>query len=475
MPGPRVLITNDTLDTRFGAELVTRDLALGLAAIGEPPIVYTPRPGSVADEIRAGGIRVVDNLRDVPFPPDIVHGNQHLETIEALMAFSQARGIFICHARLGWPATPPLTDRIQHYVAVDHNCLERITTEYAIRADKVSVIFNSVDTARFRQRPPLPELPQRALMFSNYATEANYLPAIRAACRDVNLPLDVIGAGVGNLVDRPEEVLPNYDVVFAKARCALEAMAIGNAVILCDEHGLGPMVTSDQVAEQRKWNFGMRLLQSPITPRLVALELGRYDSADARRVSDYIRAHSAARDTAPLYCSLYDKVMTIPLPIDKNHLREYHGAMVQKIASLEAELYSARKPFRMEPLTAFAATQISLTNAKISVLMTNRYLWVQCKITNDTSQRLGSYDPAPIKLSYHWFKKDGSIAVFEGLRAPLVPAVEPGASEIFELKVATPQEPGEYRLRMTLVQEGIRWFDELPGTAASADLEVRVP
>src|ERR1700731_4531699 len=119
----RVLITNDTLNTRFGAELVTRDLALGLAALGEAPIIYTPRPGNVAEEIRAGGITVVDDLRDVRHPPDIVHGNQHLEIIQALMAFPRARGVFVCHARLGWPATPPRTDRIQHYVAGGHNCL----------------------------------------------------------------------------------------------------------------------------------------------------------------------------------------------------------------------------------------------------------------------------------------------------------------------------------------------------------------
>ena len=36
----------------------------------------------------------------------------------------------------------------------------------------------------------------------------------------------------------------DYDLVFAKARCALEAMAVGAAVVLCDTHGLGPMVTS---------------------------------------------------------------------------------------------------------------------------------------------------------------------------------------------------------------------------------------
>lgn len=474
MSGPRVLITNDDLDLRFGGELVTRDLAFGLAAFGQAPVVYSPRLGSLADEIRAGGITVVDNLKDVPFPPDIVHGNQHPETIEALMAFPQARGIFVCHARLDWLAIPPLTDRIQHYVAVDHNCLERLAQSYAIPADKVSVIFNSVDTERFRQRAPLPSRPHRALVFSNYAREDNFAQAIRAACQKIGLPLDVIGVGVEKLVVRPEEVLPKYDVVFAKARCAIEAMAVGNAVILCDVAGLGPLVTTGEVAELRKWNFGMRVLQSPIMPGRIEAELARYDSADARQVSDYIRFHASATSSAREYASLYEKVMTMPLPISEHEATACYRAMVRKAGELEAELYALRKPHRMEPLTESASAQICLTNAKVSAPLRNGHLWVQCEVNNGTSQRIGSYYPAPIDLSYHWFKQDGSIAIFEGLRTPLIPALEPGASEIYELKVVAPDEPGEYRLRITLVQERVRWFDELPGTAASADLWVRV-
>ena len=34
------------------------------------------------------------------------------------------------------------------------------------------------------------------------------------------------------------------------------------------------ITTAAEVAELRKWNFGMRLLQSPITPRRIALVIG---------------------------------------------------------------------------------------------------------------------------------------------------------------------------------------------------------
>src|SRR5207253_11139176 len=100
------------------------------------------------------------------------------------------------------------------------------------------------DLARFARRRPLPPRPRRALIFSNRAHEYTFIPAVRSACRRRGLELDVGGAGVGRTVDNPETLLPNYDLVFAKARCALEAMAVGSAVILCDADGLGPLVTS---------------------------------------------------------------------------------------------------------------------------------------------------------------------------------------------------------------------------------------
>jgi Glycosyltransferase Family 4 len=475
MAGHRVLVTNDTLNTRFGAETATRDLVLGLKSLGDTPLVYTPNPGCVSDEIQEEGITAVNDLRAVPFQPEIIHGNQHPEMIEALMAFPQARGIFVCHARFAWPATPPLTNRIQHYVAVDHYCLERLTVDYAVPSEKVSVIFNAVDTVRFTQRSPLPERPRRALVFSNYATDDNFLPAIRAACRQFNLPLDVIGAGAGNQIARPQDVLPDYDVVFAKARCALEAMTVGNAVILCDHTGLGPMVNSKEVAELRKWNFGMRVLQSPVTPMRILAELNRYDAADARLVSDHIREHSAATRLISEYSALYKKVMTIPLTVSENDLTESHRQMTQKMVDSESQFHSMRQSPRMKPLTASASTQINLANAKISAPLANGYLWAQCKITNGTSQRVASYQPAPVHLSYHWLDASGRLAVFEGLRTSLIPPLDPGSSAIYEVKIAGPPDPGEYHLRLTLVQEGVRWFDELPGSLASQEIPVTMP
>src|SRR6185369_15480642 len=58
----KILITNYQLDSYTGTEVVVRDLALGLQALGHKPMVYSPRPGPIFHEIEAAGIPTVSNL-----------------------------------------------------------------------------------------------------------------------------------------------------------------------------------------------------------------------------------------------------------------------------------------------------------------------------------------------------------------------------------------------------------------------------
>ena len=221
MPTRRILITNVTLATRTGTETALRDLAVGLAAAGQKPMVYSPELGEIADEIRAAGIPVFSRLQDAPEEPDIVHGNHHVETVAALLHFRNARGLFVCHDRRAHMSAPPRMSRILRYVAVDYNCLERLTDEYRIPEHLTRVIYNAVDTERFLPRPPLPPRPQRALVFSNYAGPATHLDAVEQACRLLNLAVDTVGSGAASGSSAPEQLLGKYDLVFAKARCEI--------------------------------------------------------------------------------------------------------------------------------------------------------------------------------------------------------------------------------------------------------------
>lgn len=305
----RVLITNHGLDQRAGTELYVRELAAGLLRRGHSPVAYSTRLGAVARELRAATVPVIDDLDSLSATPDIIHGQHHVETMTALLRFPHTPAVFFCHGWLPWQEAPPVHPRILRYVAVDDTCRDRLVCEHGVPESRLRVILNSVDLERFRPRGPLPLRPRRALVFSNSARETNYVGEVRAACERAGLALDVLGLHAGNGTGEPEKILGAYDLVFAKARCALEAMAVGAAVVLCDKAGAGPLVTSTELERLRRLNFGVRTLDRPVAAEALAREIERYDAADASEVSRRVRAEAGQESAFDEIAALYGEVL----------------------------------------------------------------------------------------------------------------------------------------------------------------------
>jgi hypothetical protein len=263
----------------------------------------------VAAELRKATVPVVDHLASVSVIPDLIHGQHHIETMSALFHFVNVPAIYFCHGWLPWEESPPRFPRILRYVAVDDTCRDRLVCEQGIPEQQVCVIRNFVDLAKFKLRDPLPEKPGRALVFSNYASESSYVKAIRETCERAGISVEIVGIQSGNVASTPELLLGKYDLVFAKGRCAFEAMAVGTAVILCDESGLGPMVTSGEFAGLKRLNFGARALREPVIAEKVALELARYDASDAREVTRQLRDSSGLEAALDQIVELYEEVI----------------------------------------------------------------------------------------------------------------------------------------------------------------------
>lgn len=305
----KVLITNQCLVRGSGTEIVTRDLALELKKLGHRPAVYSPLLGPLADEVRAQGVPVFSDVRKIEPVPDVIHGHHHPQTLSALLRFPETPAIAVCHDAHAWQDDPLIFPRVLRYVAVDDRCRKRWEENPRVPVPNVRVILNAVDLFRFHSRSPLPIKPQRAAIFSNYATKWTHATAVANACASVGLKLDVIGAGFNTATSHPEEILPQYDLVFAKARCALEAMAIGTAVVLCDFAGLGVMVSSDKFTELRQLNFGSGTLIHLLDPELIANEIRKYDAKDALLVSERTRQEAGLTSAIAEWVDLYEEVI----------------------------------------------------------------------------------------------------------------------------------------------------------------------
>jgi hypothetical protein len=81
-------------------------------------------------------------------------------------------------------------------------------------------------------------------------------------------------------------------------------------------------------------------------------------------------------------------------------------------------------------------------------------------VHNGSDRHWESAGPNPINICYHWLDEDWSMVVFDGKRSKLPEGgIPPGDSAEVEIAILPPPNPGLHRLHLTLVEEGICWFD----------------
>jgi Glycosyltransferase Family 4 len=209
LPALRILITNAWLDGFGGTECTVRDLAFGLLRRGHRPIVYSPTIGKIGKEIEARGIPVIDDLRRLAEPPDIIHGQHFIPTSEALISFPMVPAIYVCHAWDYWVEQPPKFPQIRLYGAVSEAVRDRLVHTEGIPPQKVEVFFNSIDLERIPARThAINHRPRRALCFT---AGKSHLPLLRKACDDLQVQLDLLGGCGERFTSHPERELVEYD------------------------------------------------------------------------------------------------------------------------------------------------------------------------------------------------------------------------------------------------------------------------
>ncbi|HXH21581.1 MAG TPA: glycosyltransferase family 4 protein [Dehalococcoidia bacterium] len=317
----RILITNIQLNHRTGTEIFVRDLAAELKSRGHEPLIYTPAPGVISDEVQALGIPVFTRLADVDAAPDVIHGHHCVQTLAAVRRFPRTPAIFVSHSHDADQDKAPRHPAIRRYFGVSQVCIDRLVRD-GLPEGRVEFLANFVDTRRFLPRPPLPPRPRRALVFSNYARSDTHLPAVVEACRRARVELDVVGLWNGNPVDAPERLLGQYDLVFAKAKSAIEAMAVGTAVVLCDYAGVGPAVNTSNFWALRRMNFGFQALSGPLTPEAVLASMDAHDPEEAAQVRDIIRSVATVEAAVDFLLGVYEEVLHQGPPGQKMRLGE---------------------------------------------------------------------------------------------------------------------------------------------------------
>jgi glycosyltransferase involved in cell wall biosynthesis len=353
----RVLITNCAIRDRSGTEVATSELARGLGRRGHQVAIFAPVLGRLAEALRQDGIAVTDRIEDVPWTPDLIHGHHNMVLAAALARFAGAPSVFVCHTSTHWfDGAPPLR-RIGRFLAVDEACRGRIQSEISGLGATTGLLPNAVDLDAFRPRSPLPARPRRALLLTK---NTGHLDAVRQAARLSGLALDELGWPVGRIVDDLHQRLAEYDVVFATARMALEALAVGCAVVVVDGRGLAGLATSQVVDDWRVYNFGLRLLTRPVAVDALVAEIDRYDPGDGARVSRRIRETASLSGHLDRVEAIHREVAAAGLAPDPDRdareLSAFLGAWMRRLADTLVPEYVDGITVERDALAAAAET-----------------------------------------------------------------------------------------------------------------------
>ena len=373
---------------------------------GHSPSIYSPRLGELAGSTRMANIPVVDDLSNVVEVPDLIHGQHHLETMAALSRFPDTPAVLFCHGVLPWESTPVTHPRILLYVAMSEAIRDRINQQAGIDDSRIRLLQNFVDLARFQPRAtPLPDRPQRALIFSNYATEGDRVETLRQACALQGISLDIVGRGYGTATETPESVLGNYDIVFARGRAALESLAAGAAVICCDIEGAAPMVTTGNLDWFRRNNFGFRTLSQPVSLEYISEQIARYDAADATQVSVRIRQSAGLEAAMDQILEIYDQCLQVwaRLPAGGQRLASEGRAMADYLTFISRSASnSGRQPELAQLLRENQELRIKLAAEQSESMPQERSLtW---RIRQGLFRRgLPRRTPFHLRLAAGWF------------------------------------------------------------------------
>lgn len=117
--------------------------------------------------------------------------------------------------------------------------------------------------------------------------------------------------------------------------------------------------------------------------------------------------------------------------------------------------------FNMEPVAPSVINRLRLTWSQPTdkpQIKIGSLWYLSLELDNQSNTSLMSAPPYPVMFSYHWLNSEQ--AVIEGMRTPLAPTSDSNTHNRYSVRVYAPAAPGQYTLRLTLVQENVLWFFE---------------
>ncbi|MEA2190449.1 MAG: hypothetical protein QOI73_570 [Solirubrobacteraceae bacterium] len=286
----RFVLANRHLVATGGTEVHLATFGEHLVRLGHEVTLYAPQLGAFAEHARTRGLATAGELDALPADCDVIFCQDAIVVHELAERYPQALCVFRICGDVHDFQLPPQVGGIVDLVVVLSDRYERIARAAAVQVP-ILRLRAPIDIDRLVPIGQIRERPRRAVLLGNYDARAEIVEATWSS-------LGVEVQRVGGALERYDvaAAVADADIVVAKSRAALDAMACGRAVYVYDVFGGDGWVTPEGYAALEADMFAGQATDRVIDADVLASDLAGYAASMGVANRDLVLQHHSARD-----------------------------------------------------------------------------------------------------------------------------------------------------------------------------------
>jgi hypothetical protein len=290
MGAMRFVLGNRLMTGAGGTEIHLVTVGEELLRLGHEVVAYAPEVGPFADFARDRGIAVIDRVRELPAECDVVFAQDSIVVYDLVERYPGAFTVFrICGDVYDFQS-PPQVEGMVDLVVVLSDRYERLARACAVETPVLRLRI-PVDIDRLVPIGDIRVRPGRAVVLGNYGDRIEVVREAWERCG-----IEVVQVGGAKQRFDIAAALEGTDIVVAKSRAALDAMACGRAVYLLDTFGGDGWVTPEAYPALEADHFAGLATERVIDSAELERDLQAYRSDMGKVNRDLVVQHHRARD-----------------------------------------------------------------------------------------------------------------------------------------------------------------------------------
>lgn len=201
-----------------------------------------------------------------------------------------------------------------------------------------------------------------------------------------------------------------------------------------------------------------------VFPNLIAVDTDNSVVADLHVKDEaYMVMHEhVVRNRLPNIVGSFDKNIKSKL----HQLSQETSSMI-RLAATDRTSHNASSPLSNPKGRLVADKNIDVQPER------NESFLIPVHLFNESDESWHTNGSHPVHLSYHWMDVENNHVVFDGIRTKLkCGSLTPGCTTEEVMHIQAPDKPGDYKLALTLVQEGVCWFEDRGFTCQFLNISV---